>query len=108
MTRAQAMQITKNWRKCLLRYSLFIQYQGYVRKMKRGKAFMACGMGGRSIFLDFFACINSIIAVYRFSVSWILRFIVAAFLLQVANPKLEFATTGLGNQQSNCYQQWYE
>ena len=37
------MQITKNWRKCLLRYILFIQYKGYVRKMKRGKAFMVCG-----------------------------------------------------------------
>ena len=30
---------------------------------------------------DFFAYISSIIAAYRFSVSWILRLIVAAFLL---------------------------
>ena len=51
--------------------------------INRGKAFMVCGMGG-SIVLDFFACISSIIAVYRFSVSWILRFIVSAFLLQFA------------------------
>ena len=57
---------------------------------------------------EFFTCISSNIAAYRFSVSWILRFIVAAFLLQVANPKLGLATTGLGNQQSNRYQQWYE
>ena len=43
--RAQAMQITRNRRKCLLRYILFIQYQGYVMNINRGKAFMICGMG---------------------------------------------------------------
>lgn len=102
------MQIMRNVRKCLLRYILFIQYQGYVMNINRGKAFMVCSMGGCSIILDFFACISFIIAAYRFSVSWILRFIVSAFLLQVANPKLGLATTGLGNQQSNRYQQWYE
>ena len=52
--------------------------------MKRGKAFMVCGMGGCSVVLDFFACISTIIAVYRFSISWILRFIASAFLLQLA------------------------
>ena len=57
---------------------------------------------------EFFACISSIIAAYRFSVSSILRFRASAFLLQVANPKLGLTTTGLGNQQSNRYQQWYE
>ena len=36
--------------------------------INRGKAFMVCGMGGCSIALDFFACISSIIAAYRFSV----------------------------------------
>ena len=51
--------------------------------INRGKAFLVCGMGG-SIVLDFFACISSIIAVYRFSVSWILRLRVSAFLLQLA------------------------
>ena len=76
--------------------------------INRGKAFMVCGMGGCSIAQEFFACISSIIAAYRFSVSWILRFIVAAFLLQVPIPKLGLTTTGLGNQQSNRYQQWYE
>ena len=40
------MQITRNWRKCSLRYILFIQYQGYVMNINRGKAFMVCGMGG--------------------------------------------------------------
>ena len=39
---------------------------------------------GGSIVLDFFACISSIIAAYRFSVSWILRLRVSAFLLQLA------------------------
>ena len=52
--------------------------------INRGKAFMVRGMGGCSIVLDFFACISTIIAAYRFSVSWILRFIVSAFLLQLA------------------------
>ena len=42
--------------------------------INRGKAFMVCGMGGCSIALDFFAYISTIIAAYRFSVSWILRF----------------------------------
>ena len=102
------MQITRNRRKCSLRYILFIQYQGYVMNINRGKAFMVCGMGGCSIVLDFFSCISFIIAAYRFSVSWILRLRVSAFLLQVTNPKLDFDITGLGNQQSNCYQQWYE
>ena len=78
------MQITKNWRKCSLRYILFIQYQGYDRKMKRGKSFNACGMDGCSIALDFFACISFINAAYRFSVSWILRLRVSAFRLQLA------------------------
>ena len=82
--RRHVMQITRNRRKCLLRYILFIQYQGYVMNINRGKAFMVCGMGGCSIALVFFACISSIIAAYRFSVSWILRFIVSAFLLQLA------------------------
>ena len=84
MARRQAMQIMRNVRKCLLRYILFIQYQGYVRKRNRGKAFIVCGMGGSSIAMDFFACISTIIAVYRFSVSWILRLRVSAFLLQLA------------------------
>ena len=57
---------------------------------------------------DFFTCISSIIAAYHFSISWILRFRASVFLLQVANSKLGLATTGLGNQQSNRYQQWYE
>ena len=39
---------------------------------------------GGSIVLDFFACISSIIAAYRFSVSWILRLRAFAFLLQFA------------------------
>ena len=78
------MQIMRNVRKCLLRYILFIQYQGYVMNINRGKAFMVCGMGGSSIALDCFARISTIIAAYRFSVSWILRFIVSAFLLQLA------------------------
>ena len=69
---------------CILRYILFIQYQGHVMNINRGKAFMVCGMGGCSIVLDIFACISSIIAAYRFSVSWILRFRVSAFLLQLA------------------------
>ena len=51
--------------------------------INRGKAFVVCGMGG-SIVLDFFACISFIIAAYRFSVSWILRLRVSAFLLQLA------------------------
>ena len=54
--RVQAMQITRNRRKCLLRYIFFIQYQGYVRKINRGKAFLVCGMDGCSIVLDFFSC----------------------------------------------------
>ena len=78
------MQITRNWRKCLLRYILFIQYQGYVMNINRGKALMVRGMDGSSIVLDFFACISFIIAAYRFSVSWILRLRVSAFLLQLA------------------------
>ena len=78
------MQIMRNVRKCLLRYILFIQYQGYVMNINRGKAFMVCGMGGCSIVLDFFSCISFIIAAYRFSVSWILRLRVSAFLLQLA------------------------
>lgn len=78
------MQITRNWRKCLLRYILFIQYQGYVMNINRGKAFMVCGMGGCSIVSSFFSCISFIIAAYRFSVSWILRLRVSAFLLQLA------------------------
>ena len=45
---------------------------------------MVCGMGGCSIALYFFACISLIIAAYRFSVSWILRLRVSAFLLQLA------------------------
>lgn len=52
--------------------------------INRGNALMVRGMGGCSIVLDFFACISLIIAAYRFSVSWILRFIVSAFLLQLA------------------------
>lgn len=51
---------------------------------RQGKAFMVRGMGGCSIILDFFACISTIIAAYRFSVSWILRLRVSAFLLQLA------------------------
>ena len=48
------MQIMRNVRKCSLRYILFIQYQGYVMNINRGKAFMVCGMDGCSIALDFF------------------------------------------------------
>ena len=70
--RRHVMQITRNRRKCLLRYILFIQYQGYVMNINRGKAFMVRGMGGCSIVLDFFVCISFIIAAYRFSDSWIL------------------------------------
>lgn len=65
------MQIMRNVRKCSLRYILFIQYQGYDRKMKRGKAFMVCGMGGCSIVLDFFACISTIIAKIRICHHWV-------------------------------------
>ncbi len=52
--------------------------------MKRGKSFNVCGMDGWTIALDFFACISFINAAYRFSVSWILRLRVSAFLLQLA------------------------
>lgn len=52
--------------------------------MKRGKSFIVCGIGGCFTDLDFLVCIRSAIAAYRFSVSWILRFIVSAFLLQLA------------------------
>ena len=52
--------------------------------MKRGKSFNVCGMDGGSIVLDFFACISFIIAADCFSVSWIFRLRVSAFLLQLA------------------------
>ena len=52
--------------------------------INRGNALMVRGMGGCSIVLDFFACISLVIAAYRFSVSWILRLRVSAFLLQLA------------------------
>ena len=52
--------------------------------INRGNALMVRGMGGCSIALDFFACISLVIAAYRFSVSWILRLRVSAFLLQLA------------------------
>ena len=45
------MRIMKNVRKCSLRYILFIQYQGYVMNINRGKAFMVCGMDGCFIVL---------------------------------------------------------
>lgn len=45
------MQIMRNVRKCSLRYILFIQYQGYVMNINRGKALMVRGMGGCSIAL---------------------------------------------------------
>ena len=65
------MQTTKNWRKCSLRYILFIQYQGYVMNINRGKTFMVCGMGGCSIALVFFACISTIIAKIRACHHWV-------------------------------------
>ena len=61
MARRQAMQIMRNVRKCSLRYILFIQYQGYIRNINCGKAFIVCGMDGCSIVLDFFACIVCIL-----------------------------------------------
>lgn len=56
---------------------------GICHEYKSWQGFYGLRYGG-SIVLDFFACISSIIAAYRFSVSWILRFIVSAFLLQLA------------------------
>ena len=56
---------------------------GICHEYKSWQGFYGLRYGG-SIVLDFFACISSIIAVYRFSVSWILRLRAFAFLLQLA------------------------
>ena len=57
---------------------------GICHEYKSWQSFYGLRYGGGSIVLDFFACISSIIAVYRFSVSWILRLRAFAFLLQLA------------------------
>ena len=56
---------------------------GICHEYKSWQGFYGLRYGG-SIVLDFFACISSIIAAYRFSVSWILRLRAFAFLLQFA------------------------
>ena len=56
---------------------------GICHEYKSWQGFYDLRYGG-SIVLDFFACISSIIAAYRFSVSWILRLRAFAFLLQFA------------------------
>ena len=57
---------------------------GICQEKKSWQGFYSLWYGGSSIAMDFFACISTIIAVYRFSVSWILRLRVSAFLLQLA------------------------
>ena len=55
---------------------------------------------GCSIVLDFFACISSIIAAYRFSVSWILRLRAFAFLLQFAVTMLYILASSVKTETS--------
>ena len=72
---------------------------GICHEYKSWQGFYDLRYGG-SIVLDFFSCISFIIAAYRFSVSWILRLRVSAFLLQLVMTVLYILASSVKTETS--------